>query len=296
MNDSNEKRLYQNSQNQITSWQENQPISESSAQQHQCPNCGWGVSDTADICENCGEWLLKGQCNFCYAKVEEGQKFCSECGNPPEGIICFQCGQLSHFDFCPQCSIALTEQADETLELISHSVEIQNLIQISEDGNPDTSEQVDQAAIEMEKLKNYMSRLSPQNTEKPKPEKKTSFELKSNADVNVEENLKAVQQSGKNIKEAEQKVLLQQQKEIQAARLLEETRSKTFSSNQEARKFFGALKMVLATTVQKQIKAGWKCNAYNAVHNAPQECADPAAGGIWLYTTITEEGFEEIEI
>lgn len=260
--------------------------------QRKCLNCGWGVSSTADICENCGEWLLKGKCNFCYADVEEGQKFCAECGNPPEGIVCHSCGRLSHFDFCFQCNIALTEQANETIELIANSVEFQNLIKISENENLNTNEKAKQSDIELEKLKNYLSIFSEQN-----PKKKTQFTIKDCSNSNIEENLKSIEQSKHNIRSEEHRILIEQQKEIQALKLLEESRSKTFSSNQEARKHFGALKIILSTVIQKQIPIGWRCNAYDCLHKeGPNECADPSLGGTWHYKTITETSFKQIEI
>jgi len=270
---------------------QNQIGSDDALTQRKCQNCGWGVSVTADICENCGEWQLKGKCNFCYADVEESQKFCAECGNPPEGITCHSCGKLSHFDFCPQCNAALTERAHETIELIANSVEFQNLIKINESENFNTNEKIKQSDIELEKLKNYLSKFAEQ-----KPKKKNPFAINDIPNGNIEKNLKAVEQSKQHIQTEEQKVVLQQQKEIQALKLLEDTRSKTFSSNQEARKFFGALKILLPTVIQKRIPLGWRCNAYDVVHDNPQDCADPANGGTWLYETKTETTFKQTEI
>jgi hypothetical protein len=250
---------------------------------HKCQNCSWGVSVTADICENCGDWLLKGKCNFCYTDVEEGQKFCAECGNPPEGINCHSCGKLSHFDFCPQCNIALTEQANESIELIANSIEFQNLITINENEIFNTNEITKQSDVELEKLKNYFSKFSEQN-----PKKKNVFAINDNPNCNVEQNLKAVGQSKQNIKTKEKEILFEQQKEFQAMKLLEDLRNKTFSNNQEARKFFGALKILLPTFIQ----IGWRCNAYGCIHNNPQDCADPAKGGTWLNETT----FKQTEI
>lgn len=260
--------------------------------QRKCRNCGYGVSETADICENCGEWLLIGKCNFCYADIEEGQKFCSECGNPPFGIKCDKCGCLSHFDFCPQCNNVLTEQAQEYISIIENSIEFRELVKIDEKKELNTNERIDQSNIQLEKLSSYLSKFNEQ-----KSKKKNLFSLKENPNNNIEENLKAVEQSKLNIKNEEQIINLKQQKEIQAIKLLEETRNKTFSSNQEARKFFGALKILLPKVIQKRIPLGWTCNAYSCTHSGgPQECADPSQGGTWSYDLQTEETFIETEI
>ncbi|CAN1557325.1 hypothetical protein MCEGE10_02458 [Flavobacteriaceae bacterium] len=283
MGDLEENKFNQKQKTNSDFQSQNQIGSDDALTQHKCQNCGWGCSVTADICENCGDWQLKGKCNFCYADVEEGQKFCAECGNPPEGIICHSCEELSHFDFCPQCNIALTEQANETIEMIANSIEFQNLTTINENEIYNTNEKIKHSKIESEKLKNYLSKFAEQQ-----PKKKNLFTLNDNPNGNVEENLKTLEQSKQSIKTKEQEILFEQQKEIKALKLLEDTRSKTFSSNQEARKFFGALKILLPTFIQ----IGWRCNAYGCVHNNPQDCADPAKGGTWLNETT----FKQTEI
>lgn len=277
--------------NQLQS-QHDQDEQKNDLTQRKCFSCGWGVSMNADICENCGEWLLKGKCNFCYADIEEGQKFCSECGNPPEGITCSSCGKLSHFDFCPQCNKALTEQAKETIELIANSAEFQNLIKINQNETFNTNEKTKQSDIELEKLKTYILKFPEQ-----KSKKKNLFSLYDNPNSKVEDNLKAIEQSKQKVTNEEQNILLQHQKEIQALKLLEDTRNKIYSTNQEARKYFGALKILLPQVIQKRFPIGWICNAYDCTHNGgPQECADPSLGGTWLYETKSETSFKQIEI
>lgn len=60
---------------------------------------------------------------------------------------------------------------------------------------------------------------------------------------------------------------------------------KTFSSNQEARRFFMSIIAGLPEEIAKKITnhgMGWRCNAYGAVHDSPSGCADPSRGGVWL--------------
>jgi hypothetical protein len=264
---------------------------ESTHQKNKCYNCGWGLPSDADICENCGEWLLKGKCNFCYSDVDEGQKFCSECGNPPTGIFCNSCGISSHFDFCSQCDIPLTEQAKEMIDLIEKSNEFQNLLKLNETQYLENIEISVDKDRELEKLKNYIAKFS-----KEKPKKKEEFKLSENSNQKIEQNLKSIQESKENIKKEKEKQILQQQKENNAMRLMEETRKKTFKSNQESRKFFGALKILLPVIVQKRIPLGWKCNAFGVVHDNPQGCSATESGGIWLFETRTEKSFKSTEI
>lgn len=248
--------------------------------QNKCGNCGWGITATADICENCGEWQLKGKCNFCYSEVDEGQRFCSECGNPPTGITCGTCGTLSHFDFCPKCNSALTKQSNETIHMIANSPEFQHVVNaIVNTGGSDATYTDDNHDPEMDALKSYLSKF----TEK-KTKKKSGFTLNDKSTVKVEDSLQSVEQTKQNISAGEQQEFERKNKEILALKMLEDTRSKTFPNNQEARKFFGALKVLLPQVIQKKVPTGWKCNAYSNLHSGgPQECSATCSGGIWIY-------------
>lgn len=273
-------------ENNLTSEQESkknsthysQSDSSSQGKVHKCLNCGWSISETADICENCGEWLLKGKCNFCYTDYESGQKFCSECGNPPEGIICSSCGTLSHFDFCPQCNIPLTEQAAEAIELLKKNSKYLDLKDSTIHESPAINQNLSKTNDQYDRLNNYLSRFSQSKTKKKK-----SFSLNDNPDKNIVDNLESLKQAREKLAEEERK-----QRDLEAKKLLDEIQSKTFSNNQEARRFFNALKIVLQTEEREPI--GWRCNAYGVTHSVgPHECADPSKGGTWIYQIIKKE-------
>jgi hypothetical protein len=259
---------------------------EETISQHKCSNCGWGVTSTADICENCGEWLLTGKCNFCYADIEDGQKFCSECGNPPTGITCKACGTISHFDFCPNCNTPQTEQAQELIKELQDSVEFQNITNLTITESK-VSNQILQNSLEQ--INNYLAKFNPAT------KKKKSFTLDTD-DNNIEENIKATEESSNKVKSEQQNLIEQEKKEIEAIRLLKDIQSKKFANNQEARRFFGALKIILPQVIIKRKPIGWICNAYGCTHEAPQECADPSMGGTWIYETSTNISTKEIEI
>jgi hypothetical protein len=273
----------------LDSKKKSEDTSDTESRIHECPKCGLGVANTADICEHCNHWLLKGKCSFCYADVEDGQKFCSECGNPPLGIICQSCNQISHFDFCSKCELPLTSQAEEILDDIKNSIEIQNLLKVTVENNSNSNEKNSHSNNEIKKLSDY---LSISNNKK----KKNSFIINDKNKVNVEANLKNIEQSKNQIESENINIKLRQEIENQALKLLEDIRNKKFANNQEARRFFGALKIFLPELVKKRIPTGWKCNAYSAVHKNPQECACPSAGGTWLYNIADEEDFKEVEI
>jgi len=267
---------------------------------HRCPHCGAATHPGADICENCGKWLLTGRCNFCYAPVEPGQKFCGNCGNPPEGIVCPHCGKLSHFDFCPNCQTPLTEQATATIELVRNSTEIQDLLRMRESLPPTPDAPVSESSTEQsqesssEKFARYLAKVEKQQKDESgadvakeidEQQAKSTFEEKSTfGDVS-----KNIDNAARAQTEAEEQ-LLEKQQEEKAKELLQKLREKQFKDNQEARRFYGALEVVLPVLVQKKktVKIGWQCNAFGVIHQQPQECAKAESGGIWLYDEITE--------
>jgi hypothetical protein len=59
----------------------------------------------------------------------------------------------------------------------------------------------------------------------------------------------------------------------------------TFSSNQEARRFYMNIIASLPEEVARKITdrvMGWRCNYADCVHASPGDCGDPSQGGVWL--------------
>ena len=224
-----------------------------------CPKCGAKIiSPNADICELCGEWLLKGKCKFCYADIEKGAVYCGECGNPVAGIICPQCGQLSYFDFCKHCNIPLTVEAKKNVEKVKNAPPredekfssnqearryfmAQKYLMISE-----------QIEIVQEDKKNelFMMKIYIEKVEKGE-KKKTYIPLFSEKQ----------KESIKSIKKITDKEMERQEEE---RRRQEEERKR--KEKEERKK-----------------RTGWLCNAYGALHpDGPCGCADPSQGGHWV--------------
>ncbi len=248
-----------------------------------CPKCGATTLPGGDICEVCGAWLLTGQCCFCYAPLDADARFCPACGNPVDGVVCPGCHKQRIFDFCPECNIPLTRQALELLEDLRKDAEISRLIEalgetspVSAAGQEGLADKRTAGQEVLEELKRYYGER------KSKAKASSSASLFGSADFE-----EAMQQVSK-AQESDAKL-----KESQALSLLKSVQKRTFNTNQEARRFFGALKVLLP--VMNKTLVGWLCNAYQCLHpEGPSACADPAPGGEWIFRVEYE--MKEVEI
>lgn len=250
-----------------------------------CPKCGFTLPECADICEACGAWLLEGQCKFCYAALEEGAQFCAECGNPVDGVECPQCHNISYFDFCKYCNIPLTEEAIRTIEDLKNSEDLGELIRELEHAQKGAGPSPEHA--ELEQMREYL-----ENLQQCTPKRKTlDLSAKGGAD-GLGARIERVQQ--------ERKV---ERQEVQAVSpdALEKIQRRTFTNNQEARRFSGALKVLLPTMIKRKVTTplGWLCNVYGVLHpDGPQGCSAPYGGGRWIHEEreVEEKGIGEVEI
>lgn len=248
----------------------------------QCPRCGASILPGGDICEVCGEWLLPDKCKFCYAPIEEEAKFCAECGNPVDGIQCPKCSKLSYFDFCKHCGIPLTAQSQEMIRELQDAEEFKALLQNIQTISQPATPVPDEADLqELMRMKQYEKKFK--KIEKSQAPQQT-FRL-----GNVEETIELA----KKTKESEQKTA--SPSDLTAS--LQKLQQKTFKTNQEARRFFGALKVLLPTMVKVPVPIGWRCNAFNCFHpDGPQGCADPGPGGEWIFEERSEIKIKEAQI
>lgn len=287
-----------------------------------CPKCSATTKPRADICEVCGTWLLKGQCMFCYGHVDDGHAFCGECGNPPSGISCPKCGTLSIFGFCKTCSIPLSIQAKEMVLETANSPLFQEMASLVKEMNsspiPDSKsvqintdlvkKNYDDQALRLKQYRESQSKSDPQH--KPKSVRKPLFsdgqkERVSRLSEEVaqeERRLKLDEERRRQEEEAKRKEeerLLrvederrrqeeEKQRKLQEKLISEMSKfgGKTFSSNQEARMFFMNIIAGLPEEVVRKMTdrgMGWRCNAYDCVHDSPGDCANPSQGGVWLF-------------
>ncbi|MBL7737569.1 MAG: hypothetical protein JNL51_19065 [Chitinophagaceae bacterium] len=239
----------------------------------QCPSCSTPVKPGADICESCGQWLLEGKCNFCYADFKRDQKFCSACGNPPAGITCKNCGTLSHFDFCPKCNTALSKKAAPALKALLDSPEIQLLKELRRAADARRPADKASPANQLQQLNAYLnsSQKSPKSPLNPfgftGDNKDFSEELENSRQsmIQIGEENRAKED------DAELKIKI---KELQ---------EKAFSDNQSARLYYTSIKLMLPELKSCSVFLGWKCNYANFIHYlGPSDCACPGMGGHWV--------------
>ena len=251
---------------------------------HLCSKCGAPASLTADICQSCGTWLLEGQCKFCYAEIPDEALFCPECGKPKDGIPCPNCGKLSIFDFCSSCGKPVTEEA--IAEISNAQDEIQNQISVTpeieaEEKNFKSNQEarrwynasaIAQAAVieaELARLEVLVnSEPEPNGIEDevllspPPPVKKSFFS---------EKQLESIRKTGAVV----EKITKQR---IEAERIAEERKRKEEERQRQIKEA-----QARKEELERQLRARrWRCYAYGAMHNSPNECAAPSMGGQWV--------------
>lgn len=276
-----------------------------------CPKCSTTTRPRADICEVCGTWLLKGQCMFCYAHVDEDQAFCGECGNSTSGIPCPRCGELSIFDFCKSCGIPLSIQAKEMVQETAKDQLFQEMASLIEQLDLSPISEIESALVANKKnhddqvlrLKEYrelQSKSATQHKHKSVPKALFSNEQRDqisrlNEEVAQEEECRKIeeelrrQEEERKRREAEER---RKQEEERQRKLQEQLNDvmrkfsgKTFSSSQEARRFFMNIIAGLPEDIVRKMTdrgMGWRCNFADCVHDSPSECGDPSQGGVWL--------------
>jgi hypothetical protein len=232
-----------------------------------CPKCGAKVSTNADICEVCGEWLLEGICKFCYADLEEGAIYCPECGNPVAGIVCPKCGKLSYFDFCKHCNTPLTAIAKKMLEDIKNDPQEQEFLHLFESVVPQETEEISTEKEELRRMKEYIEKV--EQSEKKKKTYRPLFSEKQ------KESIKTLGKAAdEEVKRQEEERKKQEEEKQKLQALLYQMRNKTFSTNQDARRYYSAHKPIYTL--------GWCCNFTGTIHPCPEDCAEPWHGGYWV--------------
>lgn len=290
-----------------------------------CTECGFGIADTQtcpkcraianpgmDICEQCGTWLLRGKCKFCLTDVAEDDVFCGSCGNPQAGIACPRCGTLSIFDFCRKCDIPLSREAHEQASRAKADPAQQELLVVLQeiaaiDGRIEArrneASQPSAAAglekdqfLQMRLVRERAASESIARTESV-PQRKALFSANQQeqigllgAQIHAEEERKRLEAERLRV-EAERRRKEEEERRRklleQVGRVLHEMSAKTFSSSQEARRYYMSLISALPEEVRENLSGSgslrWRCNFANVEHDDPGQCGGPSHGGVWLF-------------
>ena len=266
--------------------------------QHLCPKCGAPASPTADICQSCGAWLLKGKCKFCYADLSSDEAmFCPECGKPKDGIPCPHCGKISIFDFCSSCGKPVTEEALAEVKRAQDEITNESLSAVQEGGAVQETQgktfgsnqearrwfNAQRLAAEAQtgKIEAELAELEAFINSDPEPEK-TEYEIPAPRRKSLfsDSQLASIRKTGAAIdaavqQRAEEARIAEEKRKAEEAerKRKEEERRRQLKEAQERRE---ALERALRPRA-------WRCNAYGVTHpGGPNECCDPSMGGQWV--------------
>jgi len=260
-----------------------------------CPRCGAKVPPDADICEVCGAWLLEGKCKFCNADLEEGAKYCPECGNPVAGIVCPNCGTLSYFDFCPHCNTPLTENAKKMLEEIKNDPQKKKFYDAFRDYEQGliSSEKANEILRKTKDMKFssnqearrfFMALRSPEivegiKEEKTMDEKEELSRMKAYVEkVDKKGEKKRIftplfsEKQRERIKEMAKMADKEIKRQEEEKRRKEEEERRRKEEEERRRK----------EEERRRKPKGWICNKYGVLHPSPASCCCPEEGGYWV--------------
>jgi hypothetical protein len=275
-----------------------------------CPACAAEVLG-GDFCQACGHWLLDGQCRFCYAGMADGGRFCEECGCNQSGLVCPRCQITGFFDFCTACGDAVSEKGqmlarqsvqDPALEQALQSMQQMQgqLARLADDeAPPDRPPQktapaaparlIPRAALQtlkdMEAAAQAQQALDGERAAEVQAQARAAAEQASREAAQAQAD--AQRQTGRQeaigqVQSARLSLsaqLREAQRQVEA--LIKTFESVTYATPQEARCSFMQLRSRLAAL--GKLPTGWRCVAYNCVHETPNDCANPAAGGTWVF-------------
>lgn len=262
----------------------------------QCPKCGKPLrSSDSELCENCGEWLLKNQCRFCYAPISDTDSFCSNCGLPTDGIECPKCKTKSFFHFCKNCNEPLTEFAYQMIKklqdnsfkpeemkekeeinfsnnqeartyyqaqlyLLEKELQLEEKKLLEESKILEEQKKLNEKEI-LDQYKNYISQTEPK-----KKEKKLLFS---------EDQMNKIFEKGEEVKKEIERIEEEKREERRRKKLRRKIEKE---QKKELEK--------LVNSKKRKTPIGWICNAFSTFHPAPAffyDCADPSLGGEWVF-------------
>ena len=228
-----------------------------------------------------------GRCTFCGAPVEPGMRFCTECGNNREGIICPQCGILNYRSFCKNCFAPLNEQAQKALseakfdphfqraeQLVREMAELEKIISEAEAADqyneaPDRSVRLsDEDRQIIDAYRDLFAGIA----NPPPPSAPADDPAPATRTRERKQFL---------IQRAEDAMKLYKSKMAELQMHMDAMLPDSAATPEEQRDFFSA--RIITTTRIELVKQGWVCNYCGCFHKCPNECAEPQLGGKWVF-------------
>lgn len=280
-----------------------------SATARRCVRCGAELEDGVKFCEECGASVYDGgsRCTFCGAIMEPDEMFCSECGNPRGGIKCPNCGALAFRHFCGNCNTPITAEAFRQIERARQDQRVKRVVLVAQE--------IEQLNDEIEQLErevgepddSFLDNTSPldDNACKILDEYKNLFGA-ATAPVPDAPNPKPKPATvGKMDQEsmAKKRERLRElkakkrEKNREMQRALDDLIPDPADPPEIQRGFMCACKVVALEKIKRKETVGvwWVCNYCGCSHRQPSECTRPELGGKWKTEEIEVVSFNQTE-
>lgn len=280
-----------------------------SATARRCVRCGAELEDGVKFCEECGASVYDGgsRCTFCGAIMEPDEMFCSECGNPRGGIKCPNCGALAFRHFCGNCNTPITAEAFRQIERARQDQRVKRVVLVAQE--------IEQLNDEIEQLErevgepddSFLDNTSPldDNACKILDEYKNLFGA---ATAPVPDALnpkpkpatvgKMDQESmAKKRERLRELKAKKREKNREMQRALDDLIPDPADPPEIQRGFMCACKVVALEKIKRKETVGvwWVCNYCGCSHRQPSECTRPELGGKWKTVEIEVVSFNQTE-
>lgn len=242
------------------------------------------------LCPHCMHPVNATRCSFCGEAKEADDLFCTNCGNPSQGIECPQCKTLNFRSFCRVCNTPLNEMAHQAVEEAKNDPRMQKVWQLAQElvdmqdsilSVPETTE-ADEVSVDvlsdedkqlLDKYRNLFSHLG--NAPISDDDKSIHRESKS---PNVKKETSKQHKSVPSLADLQKKI-----EEMKAA--MASIFPDPNATPEVQRNFICARKI----QISEKVKSCWVCNYCGCRHNQPSECAREELGGEWEYRIKTTE-------